>query len=176
MRWEIIDSVATKICTFCHKWTKTTIGLCCLRTRQSVQHFAITRLYNLSHFPENRQNRQIQPHPKDLQLSEVKVDVHCWRGLEQLMMGLPRAPKSRPARPAVRLQPPKLKLIIKDIIQQWSRFETQRSRLTNWIDLALALKRRIINHICVRIISNLNCTLCRLYGWYFQRFLFGFLI
>ena len=113
------DSVATKFCTLCHKSTKTTIGLCCLRTRQSVKQFAIIRLYNLSQFTQKRQNRQIQPHPKDLQLPEVKVDVHCWRGFEQLMMGLPRAPKSRPARPVVRLQPPKLKLKIKELMKGW---------------------------------------------------------
>ena len=75
----------------------------------------------------------------DLQLSEVKVDVNCCRGLEQLMMGLPRAPKSRPARPAVRLQPPKLKVKIKDIIQPKDEFEILQSSSISWTESGPAL-------------------------------------
>ena len=79
--------------------------------------FAMLRLYNLSQFTKKR--NKIDKYNNSQRISnnlEVKIDVHRWRGMEQLMMGLPRAPKSRPARPAVRLQPPKLKVKIKDML------------------------------------------------------------
>ena len=63
------------------------------------------------------------------------------------MMGLPRAPKSRPARPAVRLQPPKLKVKIKDIIYRWDDFEILESSSTNRTESGPSSKRQIINQI-----------------------------
>ena len=93
-------------------------------------------------------------------LPEVKVDVHRWRGMEQLMMGLPRAPKSRPARPAVGLQPPKLKVKIKEIIQCRAEYEILIFYLSNWTDPGPVFKWQLINHNCVRLTSNSNCHLC----------------
>ena len=93
-------------------------------------------------------------------LPEVKVDVHRWRGMEQLMMGLPREPKSRPARPAVGLQPPKLKVKIKEIIQCRAEYEILIFYLSNWTDPGPVFKWQLINHNCVRLTSNSNCHLC----------------